>query len=858
MTQRYNAKDLEPRWRAEWLKRGTDKTRIIPGRPKYYVLEMFPYPSGRIHIGHTRNYTMGDLVARYKRMCGFNVLHPMGWDAFGMPAENAAIEQKVHPAAWTFENIETMKAQLKLMGYSIDWDRELATCKPDYYGQQQALFLDMMAKGLVYRKESSVNWDPVDHTVLANEQVIDGRGWRSGALVEKRKLTQWFFKITAYADELLNELDNLTRWPEKVVLMQKNWIGRSTGAHVTFELVDAKGQDQGSVEVYTTRPDTLFGASFMALAADHPLVGPRAAYDPALAQFVTECRQMATTEAAMQTAEKKGHRLDLFARHPFDRDWLLPVHAANFVLMDYGTGALFGCPAHDQRDLEFARRYDLPVKPVVVPKGMDPAQFEIGAAAFTDDGILANSGFLDGLDVEAGKLAAIAKLESQGNGRGATQWRLRDWGVSRQRYWGCPIPVIHCDACGVVPVPRQDLPVRLPDDATFDVPGNPLDRHPTWKHVPCPKCAKPARRETDTLDTFADSSWYFARFCGQPDDRPLDREACDYWLPVDQYIGGVEHAILHLLYSRFFTRAMRDCGHLDLAEPFASLFTQGMVTHQTFKDKDGNWLYPEQVRLEQGGAVTIKDGEFVTVGGVEKMSKSKRNVVAPETIVDTYGADTARWFVLSDTPPDRDIEWTDAGIDGAWRFTQRVWRVISENISLAGAVAIRPQGDMGNADLALRRAAHKAIQAVTADIDAFHFNRAVARLYEYTNALQSGLGAEGISATVIREALETLVLLIAPMMPHLAEECWAGLGHDTLVADAAWPSFDASLTREDSVTVGIQINGKRRAEIDLPTDAPEDVVREMVLAQDRVIKLLEGKPVRKIIVVPNRIVNVVV
>ena len=489
---------------------------------------------------------------------------------------------------------------------------------------------------------------------------------------------------------------------------------------------------------------------------------------------------------------------------------------------------------------------------------MDPAQFEIGAAAFTDDGILANSGFLDGLDVEAGKLAAIAKLESQGNGRGATQWRLRDWGVSRQRYWGCPIPVIHCDACGVVPVPRQDLPVRLPDDATFDVPGNPLDRHPTWKHVPCPKCAKPARRETDTLDTFADSSWYFARFCGQPDDRPLDREACDYWLPVDQYIGGVEHAILHLLYSRFFTRAMRDCGHLDLAEPFASLFTQGMVTHQTFKDKDGNWLYPEQVRLEQGGAVTIKDGEFVTVGGVEKMSKSKRNVVAPETIVDTYGADTARWFVLSDTPPDRDIEWTDAGIDGAWRFTQRVWRVISENISLAGAVAIRPQGDMGNADLALRRAAHKAIQAVTADIDAFHFNRAVARLYEYTNALQSGLGAEGISATVIREALETLVLLIAPMMPHLAEECWAGLGHDTLVADAAWPSFDASLTREDSVTVGIQINGKRRAEIDLPTDAPEDVVREMVLAQDRVIKLLEGKPVRKIIVVPNRIVNVVV
>jgi leucyl-tRNA synthetase len=858
MSQRYNAKDVEPRWRAEWLKRGTDKTRIIPGRPKYYVLEMFPYPSGRIHIGHTRNYTMGDLVARYKRMCGFNVLHPMGWDSFGMPAENAAIEQKVHPAAWTFENIETMKAQLMLMGYSIDWDRELATCKPDYYGQQQALFLDMMAKDLVYRKESAVNWDPVDHTVLANEQVIDGRGWRSGALVEKRKLTQWFFKITAYADELLNALDGLTRWPEKVVLMQKNWIGRSTGAHVSFDLVDGTGADKGSVEVYTTRPDTLFGASFLALAADHPLVGPLAADNPGLAEFVAECRVMATTEAAMQTAEKKGFKLDLYARHPFDPDWLLPVHAANFVLMDYGTGALFGCPAHDQRDLEFARRYDLPVKPVVIPKDQDPSTFVIGAEAYTDDGLIANSQFLDGLDVDAGKLAAIARLESLEKGRGATQWRLRDWGVSRQRYWGCPIPVIHCDDCGVVPVPRANLPVRLPDDATFDVPGNPLDRHPTWKHVACPQCGKPARRETDTLDTFADSSWYFARFCGQPDDRPLDREACDYWLPVDQYIGGVEHAILHLLYSRFFTRAMRDCGHLDLAEPFDSLFTQGMVTHQTFKDGQGNWLFPEEVRLEQGGAVTIKTGEIVTVGGVEKMSKSKRNVVAPETIVDTYGADTARWFVLSDTPPDRDIEWTDAGIDGAWRFTQRVWRVASENAARAGQLGIVPNGDLGPADMALRRAAHKAIAAVTADIDAFHFNRAVARLYEYTNALQSGLSADGTTVPVIREALETLVLLIAPMMPHLAEECWAGLGHDGLVADAKWPRFDASLTREDSVTVGIQINGKRRAEIDLPTDAPEDMVRELVLAQDRVIKLLEGKPVRKIIVVPNRIVNVVV
>jgi leucyl-tRNA synthetase len=858
MSERYNAKDVEPRWRAQWLARGTDKTRIIPGRPKYYVLEMFPYPSGRIHIGHTRNYTMGDLVARYKRMCGFNVLHPMGWDAFGMPAENAAIEQKTHPAAWTFENIETMKAQLKLMGYAIDWDRELATCKPDYYGQQQALFLDMMAKGLVYRKESAVNWDPVDHTVLANEQVIDGRGWRSGALVEKRKLTQWFFKITAYADELLAGLDQLTRWPEKVVLMQKNWIGRSQGARVRFDLVDKSGADQGSVEVYTTRPDTLYGASFVALAADHPVVGPRAEQDAGLAAFVAECRQMATTEAALQTAEKKGYALDLFARHPLDPNWLLPVHAANFVLMDYGTGALFGCPAHDQRDLDFARKYDLPVKAVVVPKGVDPETFVIGDIAFTDDGVLANSQFLDGLDVESAKTAVIAKLESLGRGTGAVQWRLRDWGVSRQRYWGCPIPVIHCETCGIVPVPRQDLPVRLPDDATFDAPGNPLDRHPTWKHVTCPNCGKPARRETDTLDTFADSSWYFARFCGQPDDRPLDREACDYWLPVDQYIGGVEHAILHLLYARFFTRAMRDCGHLDLAEPFDALFTQGMVTHQTFKNAAGKFLFPEEVRQSAQGAIEIATGEAVTVGGIEKMSKSKRNVVAPETIVETYGADTARWFVLSDTPPDRDIEWTEAGIEGAWRFTQRIWRIVTEASGRAGVIGQNPAGNEQGISRDLRRATHKAIQAVTSDIDAFHFNRAVARMYEFVNALQSLLPKPEADPAVIREALEVLVRLIAPMMPHLAEECWAHLGHDDLVADASWPSFDEELTRDDSVTVGVQINGKRRAEIDLPIDAHEDLVRELVLAQDRIVQLLEGKPVRKIIVVPNRIVNVVV
>jgi leucyl-tRNA synthetase len=588
------------------------------------------------------------------------------------------------------------------------------------------------------------------------------------------------------------------------------------------------------------------------------LVAARVQGNPALEAFVTECRHMATTEAAMQTAEKKGHALDLFARHPFDPNWLLPVHAANFVLMDYGTGALFGCPAHDQRDLEFARLYGLPVKPVVIPKGVAAQDFTIGQEAFTDDGILANSDFLDGLEVEAAKTAAIQKLEALGKGVGAVQWRLRDWGVSRQRYWGCPIPVIHCEDCGVVPVPRADLPVRLPDDATFDQPGNPLDRHPTWKHVACPHCGKPARRETDTLDTFADSSWYFARFCGQPDDRPVDREACDYWLPVDQYIGGIEHAILHLLYARFFTRAMRDCGHLSVSEPFNALFTQGMVTHQTFKDKDGKWLYPEEVRVEQGAAVNIKTGELVTVGGVEKMSKSKRNVVAPEAIVETYGADTARWFVLSDTPPDRDIEWTDAGIDGAWRFTQRIWRIITDHVAKAGPKGIAPEADANPASIAVRRATHKAIQAVTSDIDAFHFNRAVARIYEFVNALQTGLAGGDVSPGIAREALEALVCLIAPMMPHLAEECWLTLGHDTLVAEASWPGFDPALTREDHVTVGIQINGKRRAEIDLPIDAPEELVRELVMAQDRMITLLEGKPVRKFIVVPNRIVNVVV
>jgi len=872
MSTRYNARASEPRWQKAWDENGSFRTREgadAKGKPKYYVLEMFPYPSGKIHMGHVRNYTMGDVIARYKRARGHNVLHPMGWDAFGMPAENAAIERKTHPAKWTYENIATMRTQLKGMGLAIDWEREFATCDPEYYWHEQELFLDFLEKGFVTRKKSYVNWDPVDNTVLANEQVIDGRGWRSGALVERRELTQWFLKITDMADALLGGLDTLDRWPEKVRLMQKNWIGRSEGARVFFPLIGA-GDAGASLEVFTTRPDTLFGASFCAISPGHPLAIKLAEKNPAIAAFLKEAALTGTTEAALEKIEKKGVDTGLKARHPFIDGHTLPVYVANFVLMDYGTGAIFGCPAHDQRDIDFARKYSLPVIPVIAPKDLSSADREaflqdVAASneAFTGDGVAVNSGFLDGLDVSAAKRAAIEKLEALQLGEGTVNFRLRDWGISRQRYWGCPIPVIHCATCGIVPVPRDQLPVRLPDDVTFDQPGNPLDRHPSWKHVACPKCNEPGIRETDTFDTFVDSSWYFARFCSPKSVKPTERAAVDYWLPVDQYIGGVEHAILHLLYSRYFTRAMHQTGHLGLDEPFAGLFTQGMVTHETYKGEDGRWLFPEEVKFTDTEPVHVETGERVTIGPIESMSKSKRNVIDPTSIIEQYGADTARWFILSDSPPERDVQWSEAGAEGAWRFTQRFWRLVTgEPEGLCPANTPMP-ARLDEASLALHRAAHRSLAAITDDFEHLRFNRAVARIYELANVISTfapdGPGGNLEAARwVRREAIEFMVLAVAPMMPHLAEECWKELGHQALVVDTPWPVADLSLLVEDEVTIAVQINGKRRDELVIARDADNKAIEAAALALDKVEKAIDGKAVRKVIVVPGKIINIVV
>ena len=865
---RYNFHETEARWQKVWDERQTfravmDRAATGQVRPKYYVLEMFPYPSGRIHMGHVRNYTQGDVIARYKRAKGFNVLHPMGWDAFGLPAENAAMEKKVHPKKWTYENIATMKVQLKSMGLSLDWSRELATCDPSYYRHQQKMFLDFWNAGLAYRKEAWVNWDPVDNTVLANEQVIEGKGWRTGAPVERRKLTQWNLKITHFADEMLERLDTLKRWPEKVRLMQANWIGKSRGARVFWDLTDASGANRGKLEIFTTRPDTLYGASFMALSPEHPLTAELAESDPGLKRFVAECRKTGTAAAEVETAEKVGYRLPLLARHPLVPGKTVPVYAANFVLMEYGTGAIFGCPGHDERDHEFATKYGLPILPVVAPADADPKSFSVADAPFIEDGVIINSGFLNGLAVEDAKAKVIARLEEMGVGKGTTQYRLRDWLVSRQRYWGCPIPAIHCEVCGVVPVPEKDLPVKLPDDVTFDRPGNPLDRHPTWKHVPCPKCGAAARRETDTFDTFIDSSWYFDRFTSPGlETAPFDREENEYWMPVDQYIGGVEHAILHLLYSRFWTRAMREVQMTGRDEPFDGLFTQGMVCHETYKSSDGQWLLPEEVSRDGNKVVRLSDRTPVEVGRSEKMSKSKKNVVDPDQIIRDYGADTARWFMLSDSPPERDLEWTEAGVTGAWRFQQRLFRIASTALAQVPPAGTPKPAAFSDAAIALRRAAHKTIAGLSADIEAFHFNKAVARLYELANsidAIPSSMGASDDSTKwALREALEIFVRLIGPMTPHLAEELWQALGHRALLADAPWPLPEDALLVDDTVTVAVQLNGKLRGTVALPKDAPKEAAETAALALPDLVRGLEGRTPKRVIVVPNRIVNVVV
>ncbi|MDE2182284.1 MAG: leucine--tRNA ligase [Alphaproteobacteria bacterium] len=840
---RYNAKQSESRWQVAWDEAQVFATPAHSAKPKYYVLEMFPYPSGRIHIGHVRNYTMGDVLARFRRAQGYSVLHPMGWDAFGLPAENAAREKGVSPRDWTYANIATMRDQLKQMGLSIDWTREFATCDAGYYRHQQKLFLDFYREGLVYRSEADVNWDPVDQTVLANEQVTDGLGWRSGAPVERKKLSQWFLKITAYSQDLLAALDGLDRWPEKVRLMQKNWIGRSEGLRFTFTLSNGE-----KLDIFTTRPDTLFGASFAALSPDHPLTEELAKKDPKLAAFVAECRRVGTAEAEIEKAEKLGYDTAITATHPFDPDWTLPVYVANFVLMGYGTGAIFGCPAHDQRDLEFARKYKLPVLPVVIPDDADPTSFTIGDEAYVGPGRLANSRFLDGLEVEAAKDEVAKRLESQGAAR-TVQYRLRDWLVSRQRPWGCPIPMVHCAHCGVVPVKESDLPVKLPETIAFNVKGNPLEADPAWKHTQCPNCGGEAVRDTDTLDTFVDSSWYFVRFTDSHAGVPVNRDAADYWLPVDQYIGGIEHAILHLLYARFFVRAMKKAGYLKLDEPFAGLFTQGMVCHETYKDAEGNWLAPDQIEKRDGSAFLKQTGAPVTVGPSEKMSKSKKNVVAPETIIDIFGADTIRWFMLSDTPPERDIEWTDEGADSCWKFVQRIWRVTSE------AEGLPPPGTPAAGEVhELRRATHRAIAAVTEELAGLRFNRAVAQIYAFVNAITATPDAPG---AVRREALEALVLLISPMMPHLSESAWEALGHQPFVAAAPWPQADPSLLAVQTVTIAVQVNGKLRGTIEAAPGADEESLKNAAFALDPVKRAMEGKSPRKVIVVPNRIVNIV-
>ncbi|MDO7556187.1 MAG: leucine--tRNA ligase [Loktanella sp.] len=852
----YSPSEIEAKWQAAWDQAETFKAVRSEDKPKYYVLEMFPYPSGRIHMGHVRNYTMGDVIARYKMATGHSVLHPMGWDAFGMPAENAAMASGGHPKDWTYQNIADMKAQMKPLGLSIDWSREFATCDPEYYGQQQALFIDFLEKGLIYRKKAVVNWDPIDMTVLANEQVIDGKGWRSGADVERRELVQWFFKISDYSEELLTAIDSLDNWPAKVKLMQANWIGKSRGLQFSFGLVDGPA-DHDRVEVYTTRPDTLMGASFVGISYDHPLAKELERESAEVAAFNADCRKGGTTAAELETAEKKGYDTGLTVRHPFDTSWELPVYIANFVMMDYGTGAIFGCPAHDVRDFEFATKYGLPIIATFLPFADADPRLTEAYVPMKSEKVTYVKGFAGEVDQTGDDAidAAIAFCEENGVGHGVTKFRLRDWGLSRQRFWGTPIPVVHCETCGAVPEKKENLPIELPYDVTFDVPGNPLDRHPTWRNCQCPKCGADAQRETDTMDTFVDSSWYYARFTSPNAATPTDMADAAYWMNVDQYIGGIEHAILHLLYSRFFARAMNMTGHLpdSAIEPFNALFTQGMVTHAIYenavrKTENGrpSYLYPEQVEERDGKMVVSETGEAITVIPSAKMSKSKNNVVDPDDILAKYGADTARWFVLSDSPPERDVEWTASGAEATNKHIGRVYRLAAEIAAMENAT--------GEGDEDLIRAMHRAIVDVTSGVETFGFNAAIAKLYGFTATLSRSKAGSAAK----RQAMLVLAQLMAPMTPHLSEEVWALLGGAGLIIDAPWPVADEAMLVESTVTLPIQINGKRRSEIAVAADLPKEEIEKLVLAMDAVVRALDGATPKKLIVVPGRIVNIVI
>ncbi len=851
-SEKFNHLIIDRKWHNIWEESKTFKVEKIKNKKKYYCLEMFPYPSGKIHMGHVRNYTLGDVVANYKRLKGFNVLHPMGWDSFGMPAENAAIQNNLHPKEWTNQNISTMKKQLKSLGFSIDWDREISTCDEKYYKHQQKYFIDLFNKGYVYKKESLVNWDPVDQTVLANEQVIDGKGWRSGANVIQKELSQWFFKITKFADELDNSLDNLNNWPEKVKIMQKNWIGKSKGCEIIFQLQNSNKREE-KLKVFTTRPDTIFGASFIAIAVDHPLC-KEFSNNKDFIKFKNDCYKTGNTEESLAKTDKIGYKTLYLADHPFIKNKKLPVYVANFVLMEYGYGAIFGCPGHDQRDLDFARKYNLDVLPVILPNNQDEKKFKINKEAYTGEGKIINSDFLNGLSINDGKNEVIKALEKNNQGKGKTTFRLRDWGISRQRYWGCPIPILYREDGKIIPVPEQDLPVKLPDDIDLSKPGNPLELHPTWKHTKCPETGMKALRETDTLDTFVDSSWYFLRFCSSNNkDNGYSIDDVKYWMPVDQYIGGVEHAILHLLYSRFFSRAISQNTDIEIKEPFEGLFTQGMVCHKTYRNKSGEWVFPNDVIEVNGKKIDKNNKEEIVEGPSESMSKSKKNVIDPETVINLYGADSVRWFMLSDSPPERDIQWSDEGISGSYKFMQKIWNISETISSLSNDIKLND--DIKNI---INKNLNKLIKEVTLAIERFHFNVAVAKFYEFTNILSKLLIKEEIEKKFIQNIFKDFLILISPFIPHLASECWEKIDKKSMLLKKEWPQFNESLIKDDMVNIVIQVNGKKRAMIEAKINEKDEKVIQNCLEIDNVKKFVSGKNILKKVYVKNKLVNFVV
>ncbi len=837
MSSRYNHKVVEKKWQQVWSDNEVFQTSKETNKKKYYVLEMFPYPSGKIHMGHVRNYTLGDVVARYKRMKGFNVLHPMGWDAFGLPAENAALTENKHPEDWTYKNIKTMKDQLLQMGLSLDWTREIATCHPEYYKHEQKFFIDMFKAGLAYKKEAEVNWDPVDKTVLANEQVIDGRGWRSGALVEKKKLSQWFLKISKYSDELLKDLDNLKDWPNKVKVMQSNWIGRSIGAEIDFKIA----QSDKKVKIFTTRPDTIFGATFLALSTEHELVLEASRNNNKLKRFIEDCKGINPDK------DKKGFDTGLLANHPFIKEKKIPVFVANFVLQEYGLGAIFGCPAHDQRDLDFAKEYNLDVIPVVQPYDLKENDFKIGNEAFTDDGTIINSEFLNGLDVSNAKNKIIIEIENKKIGRKKINFKLRDWGISRQRFWGCPIPIIYREDGKILPVEDEELPVRLPDIKKFNESSSALNNISGWKETVCSKTGMKAYRETDTFDTFFESSWYYFRYCNARLDKPFDKSDVDYWLPVDQYIGGVEHAILHLLYSRFFTKALRDLGYFKLNEPFKGLFTQGMVTHITYKNKNGEWVEPKDIeKLEE----TLKDknGLSVETGKVEKMSKSKKNVVDPSDIIDLYGADTARWFMLSDSPPERDLQWTETGIAASYKFINKLYELIDRFINYKS----NNQKDSRDIIEDLKEITNQ----VSENIELFQFNKSVAKIYEFVNILNEALNNDRLSKKDLKWSLKKLSIILQPFVPHISEEIWSNLENSNLCINETW--VKENIKKKNKLKIAIQINGKTKDVIVIDEEMSEKEILSLVKNSEKIKKNLIGKNILREIYVPGKIVNLVI